>query len=757
MLALRASMPESYSAAFNMRSIGEHAEIISRRSGPVHVEIWRQPADGRAVLCVVADDRPGLLSMICAALVAVGVNVVAARVFTRSLDGGHGEAVDFFTIEGDTEHPLPISPLEVATTVSETLLALLEGKVTVDALARSTRVPRKVPLGASTHVTFEDSGGDGLGALMVETFDRPGLLLAATTALARAGVLIVSLEAGTHDGRAVDRFAISEINGTPVRGARRSEVQMQVVAEIDALLIDRVRSAETERERAGAALRLSEERYGILFGGSPLPIVLFDPESLRFLAVNDAAIKLYGYARDEFLAKRVSDLKFAGEVPELVQGMAQILAGGTGQWRGTERHRKQNGSLIDVDVTAHPVATDEGAAMLAIFVDVTETRRLEQELRHAHKMEAVGLLAGGIAHDFNNLLSVILSYSTLVVDDLQPNDPVRADLEEVKRAGQRAVELTQQLLAFSRKQMLQPKLVDLNQILTGMEKMLRRLLGEGIDLSLLTSSGLGNVHADPGQIEQVIMNLTVNARDAAPGGKVSIETANVLLDSEYAVDHPGVTAGRYVMMAVSDTGVGMDKATQERVFEPFFTTKERGKGTGLGLSTVFGIVRQSGGHIGLRSEPGHGTTFKVYLPRTDSTAKTPTPPPPSKPTLRGSETILVVEDEDQVRDLVRAILRRQGYNVLEAQNAGEAFLVCEKFPAQIHLLLTDMVMPRMGGRELVERLGPMRPEMKILYMSGYTEEAIGHPGDLEAMVAFLHKPITPDALTRKVREVLARD
>jgi two-component system, cell cycle sensor histidine kinase and response regulator CckA len=372
-------------------------------------------------------------------------------------------------------------------------------------------------------------------------------------------------------------------------------------------------------------------------------------------------------------------------------------------------------------------------------------------------MEAVGLLAGGIAHDFNNLLSVILSYSSLAIDDLQSNDPVRADLEEVVRAGQRAVELTQQLLAFSRKQMLQPKVVDLNQILTGMEKMLRRLLGEGIDLTLLTSSGLGNVHADPGQIEQVIMNLAVNARDAAPGGKVSIETANVILDAEYALDHPGVTAGRYVMMAVSDTGVGMDKVTQERVFEPFFTTKERGKGTGLGLSSVFGIVRQSGGHIGLCSEPGRGTTFKVYLPRTDRTAKTTSSPPPSNATLRGSETILLVEDEDQVRDLVRTILRRQGYNVLEAQNAGEAFLVCEKFPEQIHLLLTDMVMPRMGGRELAERLRPMRPEMKILYMSGYTEEAIGHHADLEARVAFLYKPITPGTLTGKVREVLARE
>lgn len=365
-------------------------------------------------------------------------------------------------------------------------------------------------------------------------------------------------------------------------------------------------------------------------------------------------------------------------------------------------------------------------------------RKSEEQLRQAQKLEAVGRLAGGIAHDFNNLLSVILSYSEILSSDLQPNDAARADLDEIKKAGQRAAELTRQMLAFSRQQILDRRILDLNDIIGNVNKMLARVIGEDIEFKLLMAPKLAKVKADPGQIEQVLMNLVVNARDAMPtGGKLTIETSNVELDASYAQEQEGVTPGPYVMMAVSDTGTGIDKATQAHVFEPFFTTKEVGKGTGLGLSTVFGIVKQSGGNIRLYSEPGIGTSFKIYLPRAEGKTDWKLANSESTQEARGTETILLVEDEDQVRGVAVGILKRAGYHVLEARSPAEALLIDEQHPTKIHLLLTDVVMPKMNGRLLAERIGSTRAGIKTIFMSGYTDNVVVQHGVLDSGASFL--------------------
>ena len=385
-----------------------------------------------------------------------------------------------------------------------------------------------------------------------------------------------------------------------------------------------------------------------------------------------------------------------------------------------------------------------------------ELRTSEEQLRQAQKMEAVGRLAGGVAHDFNNLLMVMRGYGELLLNRLDANDPLRRNAEEIQEAAKRATALTQQLLAFSRKQVLQPKVLELNAVVTEVEKMLRRLIGEDIELAATLDLALGRVKADPGQIEQIILNPAVNARDAMPqGGRLTLKTSNVTLDQAYARQHRGARPGPHVLLAVSDTGVGMDAETQSHIFEPFFTTKDAGKGTGLGLSTVYGIVKQSGGTIWVESAPGRGTTFEIYLPLVEKVAAggelhpaLPAPPP------GGTETILVVEDEMSVRRLAAEFLGSNGHTVLEAQDGGEALQVCEEHRGPIHLLITDVVMPGMSGRELAVRLAGRRPEMKVIYMSGYTDDAIVQHGVLEEGIPFLQKPFSLDALARIVREGL---
>jgi two-component system cell cycle sensor histidine kinase/response regulator CckA len=379
-------------------------------------------------------------------------------------------------------------------------------------------------------------------------------------------------------------------------------------------------------------------------------------------------------------------------------------------------------------------------------------KRTEEQLRQAQKMEAIGVLAGGVAHDFNNILSVVLTVSEMLIDDLPAGNPMRDELVEIKTAAERAADLTRQLLAFSRQQIIEPRILDLNEVINKMDKLLRRLVRADITLSTLPAPGLGLCKSDAGQIERVVMNLVVNAIDAMPGsGRLTIETKNVELDTTYAQTHFGVKPGPYVMLAVSDTGVGMDKATLTRIFEPFFTTKEKGKGTGLGLSTVFGIVEQSGGSVWVYSEPGRGTTFKAYFPRTDDLPRAPIVAAP-RPTAQGTETILLVDDDEQIRRVVKLILQRDGYRVLDAASPGEALRASEEHPAPIDLLLTDVVMPEMTGRQLADSLAPRRPKMKVLFMSGYTDGAL--VGELASGSAFIQKPLTPNSLKQKVREVL---
>ncbi len=504
---------------------------------------------------------------------------------------------------------------------------------------------------------------------------------------------------------------------------------------------------------AQQALKASEVNFRSLVVNAPYGICRSNANG-QLVEANPALIAMLGFTGgDELLRCNLATDIFSDVEQRAV--LLECFRSGRSFDKVEAEWKRKDGSGLVVRVFARPIRVTAKSVSFELYAeDITEQRALEQQLRQSQKMEAVGRLAGGIAHDFNNLLMVISGYCEFLLQKLGPDPSLRGCAQEIANAADRATALTRQLLAFSRKQVLTPKVLDLNAVVSENLKMLPRIIGEDVELATLPAAALGRVKADPGQIEQVVMNLVVNARDAMPsGGKLTIETANVTLDEAYARRHPGVSPGEYVMLAISDTGVGMDKETQSHIFEPFFTTKGQ-QGTGLGLSMVYGIVKKSGGYIWVYSEPNHGTTFKVYLPRVEEAEEKPALQPAPAGSPPSHESILVVEDEPQLRDLTRQFLEARGYTVLVAEHGAAAIEVARRHKGLIHLLLTDIIMPVMNGRELAQRMAAISPKTRILFMSGYTENAIWRDGMIETSANFLQKPFTLDALTRKVRDVL---
>jgi PAS domain S-box-containing protein len=505
------------------------------------------------------------------------------------------------------------------------------------------------------------------------------------------------------------------------------------------------------------AARQAENMYRNLVENAVEGIFQTTPDG-AYLSVNPALAHMYGYESPEELMSAVKDIGHQVYVdPNRRAEFKRLIANdGTVQAFEYEVYRK-DGKKIWLSENARAVRNGNGAILHyeGTVEDVTERKSLEQHLRQALKMEAVGRLAGGVAHDFNNLLTVIQGHSEILQQSCDPGSPALRSVNAIKKAAQTASSLTRQLLAFSRMQVIQPRVLDLNAVLIDMAKMLPRLIPEDIELNFKPSVSLRRVMADPNQMEQVIINLVLNARDAMPqGGKLTIETRNIELDEKYVTQHPSAVTGRFAMLAVSDTGQGMDARTQARIFEPFFTTKELGKGTGLGLATVYGVIKQSGGWIWVYSELGKGTTFKIYMPQVEKPEESQCGSTVDLPLPRGKETILLVEDQDSIRELASEALRANGYKMLEASNGSEAYEIATGKQAAIDLLVTDVVMPHMGGRELADRLAPRFPGIKVLYISGYAEYAAKGHGILDENTILLQKPFSMSALVRKVREVL---
>jgi PAS domain S-box-containing protein len=509
----------------------------------------------------------------------------------------------------------------------------------------------------------------------------------------------------------------------------------------------------TEQKKAEEALRGSEDRYRRLVELSPDAIFIHSDGRLVF--ANHATARLLGArAPEDLVGKPILDIVHPDSRGAVEERVRRLLADQRQSQFARQKLLRLDGGVVEVEVAGSYFMHSGRPAVQVVARDVTQRLALEEQLRLSQKLEAVGRLAGGVAHDFNNLLTVIAGHGDLLARQLPDGDARRHGIEEIRRAAERAASLTRQLLAFSRKQVLQPKVLDLNEVLSEIQVVLRRVLGEDIDLVTRLDPGIGRVRVDPGQIEQVVLNLAVNARDAMPtGGRLSLETTNVFLDAEFSRLHPPTPPGRYVLLVIADSGCGMDEETCAHLFEPFYTTKEVGKGTGLGLPTVYGIVKQSGGYIWAETAPNQGTAFRIYLPIVAGDAEALRPGTVGE-VRGGTETVLVVEDDTMVRTIVRDVLSRSGYTVLEAQGCGDALRICERHKGPIDLLLTDVVMPEANGKELAETLVSLRADMRVLYMSGHTEDAIVHHGILDQGIAFLGKPFTPQALARKVRETL---
>jgi two-component system, cell cycle sensor histidine kinase and response regulator CckA len=599
------------------------------------------------------------------------------------------------------------------------------------------------------------------------TLERVDRLQPALDRLSRAGVDVVLLDLGLPDSEGLETFhrahrespqepiiVISGLDDESVAlEAVRSGAQDYLVkGRIEGALLARVIRYAIERKVAEQALSDSAARWRAIMDNVSDGISVLNADGV-VLEVNRSMSAILGLPPDRMVGRHIEEFAAPGEKALTAQRFGEAVQRGGGDVHGAQL-MGADGKVAVVDFSIGVVDLQGQRLVLSIGRDVTQQRSLEQQLRQAQKMEAVGRLAGGVAHDFNNLLTAIFGYADLMSDELPEGGRSRQDLTEIRKAAMQAASLTRQLLAFSRQQVMQPVVLDLNDLLQDIEKMLGRLIGEDVKLRLKLGAALGPVRADPGQLQQVVMNLVVNARDAMPkGGVLILETADAELTEQYADMHQQVVPGRYVMLAVSDTGIGMDAKTRAHIFEPFYTTKEKGRGTGLGLSTVYGIVQQSDGYIWVYSEPGAGTTVKIYLPRVDApveglgTAREAT-------LLTGTETILIAEDDATLRPLVKGLLERQGYRVLEAANSDEALAIAIDHVSPIHLLITDVVMPGASGRELARRLSHIRPGTRVLYVSGYTDDAIVHHGMLEPGLAFLQKPFTPTALARKVREVL---